>query len=201
LKSFNGTLADFVRLTVAAGRPIQTEWAAAQGGFPNRMPTWGQPYGGPLTTDQVEQIVNFVMNWQAEAEAGPAVSPNFKPIGSDTTAPLPAGDASRGQKLFAQQVKLESGTNAPCTACHSLVPNEIKVGPSLAGIADRAATRVPGMSAEQYIRESIQQPNAYLVTDSPTFVVNGKSVMPEGLGNSMSAQDLADLIAYLQTLK
>jgi len=30
---------------------------------------------------------------------------------------------------------------------------------------------------------------------------NGKSVMPDGLGNQMSPQDLADLIAYLQTLR
>lgn len=201
LKSFNGTLRDFVSLTVSAGRPIQTEWAAAQGSFPNRMPTWGQPYGGPLTTDQVDQVVNFVMNWQAEAQAGPVVPLNFKAVGSDTSAALPAGDAARGQKLFVQQVKMDSAQNAPCQACHSLQPGEIKIGPSLAGVASRAGSREPGKTAEQYIRESIQQPNAYIVPDSPTFAVNGKSVMPEGLGNSMSAQDMADMIAYLLTLK
>jgi len=59
----------------------------------------------------------------------------------------------------------------------------------------------PGKSAEQYIRESIQQPNAFIVPDSPTFQSNGKSVMPDGLGNNMTAQDLADVIAYLLTLK
>lgn len=199
LGGFGGTINDFIRLTVSAGRPIETAWAAAQGGFPQRMPTWGQPYGGPLTTDQIETIVNYVAGWGATA--GQAQTANFEAAGTDVTKALPAGDAARGQKLFAQTEKMANQSNAPCTACHSLVPNEVKVGPSLAGIAGRAATREPGKTAEQYIRESIQQPNAFIVTDDPKFQANGKSVMPEGLGNLMSPQDLADLIAYLQTLK
>lgn len=199
LGGFGGTVKDFIRLTVAAGRPIETAWAAAQGGFPQRMPTWGQPYGGPLTTDQVENIVNFVTAWGTTA--GQAQVVNFEAAGSDVMKELPAGDAARGKKLFAQEEKMASQTNAPCTACHSLVPGEVKVGPSLAGIADRAATREAGKTALQYIRESIQQPSVFIVPDDPKFQANGKSVMPDGLGNQMSPQDLADLIAYLQTLK
>ena len=202
LGGFGGTVQDFIRLTVAAGRPIETAWAAAQGGFPQRMPTWGQPFGGPLTMDQVETIVTYVMNWEPEAIAsGAQPAPNFKAVGSDVNATLPAGDATRGQKLFAQEEKLASGLNAPCKACHSLQPNQVIVGPSLAGIANTAATRVAGQPAEVYIRHSIQQPNEFIVPGNPAFVSNGKSVMPEGLGNAMAAQDLADLIAYLQTLK
>lgn len=200
LGGFGGTVADFIRLTIAAGRPIESAWAAAQGGFPQRMPTWGQAYGGPLTTQQVENIVNFIMGWQAGAGAAQAVQ--FDAAGSDTTKELPAGDAARGEQLFAQKVKQASGTNAPCTACHSLVPGEVKTGPSLAGVATRGGTRVAGLSAADYIRQSIQQPNAFIVPDSPAFKgANGKSLMPDGLGNLMSAQDLADLQAYLLTLK
>ena len=140
------------------------------------------------------------MGWEADAGAVQVIE--FDAAGSDTTIELPAGDAARGEQLFAQQVKQASGTNASCTACHSLVPGEVKTGPSLAGVATRAETRVAGETAEQYIRHSIQQPNAFLVPDNPAYVgANGKSLMPEGLGNLMSKQDLADLIAYLQTLK
>jgi len=40
------------------------------------------------------------------------------------------------------------------------------------------------------------------VPDDPKFKqTNGQSTMPEGLGNLMSDQDLADLIAYLLTLR
>jgi mono/diheme cytochrome c family protein len=200
LGGFGGTVKDFIRLTVAAGRPIESAWAIEQGGFPQRMPTWGKDYGGPLTSQQVEDIVNFIMGWEADAGAAQVIE--FDAAGSDTTVELPAGDAARGEQLFAQQVKQASGTNASCTACHSLVPGEVKTGPSLAGVATRAETRVAGETAEQYIRQSIQQPNAFLVPDNPAYVgANGKSLMPEGLGNLMSKQDLADLMAYLLTLK
>ena len=149
----------------------------------------------------MENIVNFVMGWEAEATSG-GVQAAFQGVGSDPTVQLPAGDAAHGEQLFAQKVKQASGTNAPCLACHSLVPGEVKTGPSLAGVADRAATREPGKTAEQYIRESIQQPNAFIVPDNPAFKgATGKSLMPEGLANQMSPQDLADLIAYLHTLK
>jgi cytochrome c2 len=199
LGGFGGTVKDFIRLTIAAGRPIESAWAIEQGGYPQRMPTWGQAYGGPMTTQQVEDIVNFIMGWEADAGAVQVVE--FDAAGSDINKELPPGDAARGQQLFAQQVKQASGTNASCMACHSLVPGEVKTGPSLAGVATRAATRVAGETAEQYIRHSIQQPNAFLVPDNPAYVSNGTSLMPEGLGNLMSKQDLADLIAYLLTLQ
>ncbi|MBP7689565.1 MAG: cytochrome c [Thermoflexales bacterium] len=198
---YGGTLRDFVKMTIAAGRPVQSEWAAALGGYAQRMPTWSQQYGGPLRDDQVNDLVNFVMNWEAEANAGPSVPLNFKPAGSDTTTPLPAGDATRGADLFAQKVKAGNNSNVPCKACHSLQPGQILVGPSLAGIGTLGATREPGKSAADYIRESIQNPNAYLVSDNPTYLANGKSAMPAGLGNSLSDQDLADIIAYLASLK
>ena len=122
-------------------------------------------------------------------------------IGSDQTAERPAGDAAHGADLFAQKATAASGSKLPCAACHALTAGEIKVGPSLAGVATRAPNREPGKTAEQYLRESIQATNVYIVPDDPKYAANGKSVMPEGLGNNMSAQDLADMIAYLLTLK
>jgi mono/diheme cytochrome c family protein len=200
LGGFGGTVKDFVRLTIAAGRPIESAWAIEQGGYPQRMPTWGKAYGGPMTEQQVEDIVNFVMGWEVDAGAVQVV--DFDEAGADVNKELPPGDAARGEQLFAQQVKQASGANASCKACHSLVPGEVLTGPSLAGVASRAGTRVAGESAEQYIRTSIQQPNAFLVPDNPAYIgANGKSLMPEGLGNLMSDQDLADLIAYLLTLQ
>ncbi len=201
-KTFNGTLPDFVKLTVAAGRPVPSTYAESQGGFANPMPTWSQQFGGPLRDDQVQDVVNFVLNWQAQANAGPTVPSNFKAIGSDLTAALPAGDATRGADLFAQKVRFKDNNPAHCKACHSLQTDTVIVGPSLAGLAARADSREPGKAAADYIRESIQNPSAFIVPGNANFVgANGKSNMPEGLGNNMSAQDLADLIAYLLTLK
>ncbi len=100
------------------------------------------------------------------------------------------GDPKRGEQLFNQTVL---GQNAGCMTCHSLEPDVTLVGPSLAGIATRAAERVPGMSAEQYLMQSLMEPDAYVVEGFPSGVMPSYKDLPE--------QDLADLIAFLLTLK
>ena len=80
-------------------------------------------------------------------------------------------------------------------ACHSLEPGVRIVGPSQAGLATRAGTRRPGYSAELYIYESITRPNAYIVD---TFQPD---LMPKTFKETLKPQDLANLIAFLLTLK
>jgi cytochrome c oxidase subunit 2 len=51
-----------------------------------------------------------------------------------------------------------------CSGCHTTVGVEGgSFGPDLTEIADRAATRVPGLDAEGYIRQSIREPDALRV--------------------------------------
>jgi cytochrome c2 len=78
-------------------------------------------------------------------------------------------------------------------ACHSLEPDVKVVGPSLAGVASRAATRKPGYAPDLYLYESITNPNAYLV---PGFQPD---LMPKTFADTLSPQDLADIIAFLMT--
>ncbi len=106
-------------------------------------------------------------------------------------AVIAGADPARGKEIFFAS---SIGEGTGCRLCHSLKPNEVKVGPSLAGIATRAATRVPGMSAEEYIRESILHPDAYIV---PGF----DNKMPAYISEGLSPQDLDDLVAFLMTLK
>lgn len=42
----------------------------------------------------------------------------------------------------------------------------ILVGPSPFGLAERAPSRVPGLAADEYIRQSIVDPEAFVVPDS-----------------------------------
>ncbi len=73
------------------------------------------------------------------------------------------------------------------------------IGPSLAGIGSRAQERAEatgrGITAEQYLRESIQDPNAYVVPGFPA-----PSPMPSYAGQ-FGSQDLNDIVAFLMTLK
>ena len=63
----------------------------------------------------------------------------------------------------------------------------------MTGISQRAGQRVPGLSAEEYIRQSILEPSAYLVSGY-------RNIMYPLYKDKLSQQDLADLIAYLETL-
>jgi nitric oxide reductase subunit C len=101
------------------------------------------------------------------------------------------GDAANGEKLFASN---------GCSACHSLKESEEIVGPSLFHIGQAAASIIKdggytgkAQTAEDYIRESIVEPNAYVV---PGF---GPGIMPQDFGKKLSAQDIDDLIAFLMT--
>ncbi len=79
-----------------------------------------------------------------------------------------------------------------CSTCHSTGTDTI-IGPGLSGLFDRAGSTVPGQSAEDYVRESIVDPGA--------FVVEGfANLMPATFAASLSSGDLQDLIAYLGTL-
>ena len=113
------------------------------------------------------------------------------PVGTDLDVALPAGDPARGDKLFHGKVNGQY----PCSACHSLTPGRALVGPSLGHIATTAAARRDGYPAERYIHESIVSPNAYAIAGY------NQNIMPVTFGAQMSPQDLADLIAFLMTLK
>jgi mono/diheme cytochrome c family protein len=103
-----------------------------------------------------------------------------------------SADAAAGEKLFASAV---IGTQAGCITCHSLTPDEVIVGPSMAGIASRAGSRVSGQSAEEYLRDSILNPDAYLVETFPA------GTMPQVWGDELSDEQVDQLIAYLMTLE
>ncbi len=205
-QNYANSLRNFIKLSIAAGRPIRTTYRSDEI-YAEPMPTWSQDFGGPLRPDQIESLVEFILNWQTAA-AAPTPTPAFEAVGSDLTKPLPPGDPKRGEALWNQEVKQASGIPASCKACHSLKPGETLVGPSLSGIATTAAQRIQApdykgqaKTPEEYIRESIQQPNAYIMDPNQFAAAPGVSKMPATLGNQMSAQDLADLIAFLMTLK
>ena len=81
-----------------------------------------------------------------------------------------------------------------CAGCHALQPDTIVIGPSLAGVATRAETRVQGEDARAYIETSILNPSAY--------VVDGfKDVMPKSFAKDLTSDDFNAIVAFLLTLK
>jgi nitric oxide reductase subunit C len=83
---------------------------------------------------------------------------------------------------------------ANCATCHSLEPDVVIVGPSLAGVATRAASRVSGMSAAAYLRDSILDPSAFVVPGFP-------DAMARNLGEVLDDQQINNILAFLETLE
>ncbi len=101
-------------------------------------------------------------------------------------------DPKAGEKLY---YDTSADTNAGCRVCHSLEKDERVVGPSFYGIATRAETRIPGMSAEEYLRQSILDPDAYVVEGYPA------GQMLKTFGEILTEEQIQDLIAFLLTMK
>jgi mono/diheme cytochrome c family protein len=81
-----------------------------------------------------------------------------------------------------------------CAQCHALTPDTVVIGPSLAGIATRAASRVPGYDTQTYLETSILIPEEYLVEGFA-------NTMPTNFGKELTSEEFAALVAYLMTLK
>ena len=108
--------------------------------------------------------------------------------GAPSSSDLPEGNADSGAQLFTESI----GGAPTCASCHTLDGTTL-TGPSLQGFGERAGTRVSGTTPEDYTHTSIVQPAAYIVSGFSNSMYNQ-------YGQRLSAQQLADLIAYLLTL-
>lgn len=101
----------------------------------------------------------------------------------DETAGRPVvGDIKRGENIFYKHT-------AACVLCHQLKGQGSTVGPALDGIATRGTP--------DYIRQSLLEPNKVLAKGYENL---GSSPMPP-MGDLFGPQELADVQAFLQTLK
>lgn len=104
----------------------------------------------------------------------------------------PVGDPNRGKEIFQIGVNNDA---PPCSACHLVREGGfgMSLAPNLHDIATTGNDRIETLSAEDYIRDSIIDPEQ--------FVISGFRVsMYPNYGVDLSEQDIADLIAYLMTL-
>lgn len=114
---------------------------------------------------------------------------------ADLAPPAPAGaaaGASPGQALFV-------GT-AACASCHAIqgVAQGV-LGPPLDGIASVAGSRIPGYSAEDYIRESIVEPDAYTAGTADGLSQDYQEGLMSATmaGIQLTDEDVEALVEYL----
>jgi putative membrane-bound dehydrogenase-like protein len=101
----------------------------------------------------------------------------------ESEAKVAAGDAKRGEDLF------YNSPVAACASCHTAQGKGGDVGPILDGIAVR--------SDKAYLLESLMEPNAKFAKGFENLEI---SPMPP-LGVLLKEQELADILAFLDTLR
>ncbi len=123
---------------------------------------------------------------ETQNQAAPAATLSVLPTTGDfeqIVANLPAGDADSGVKLF---------SSIGCNACHSLQKDQRLVGPSFYGLWTRSATNPSSLSARAYLYQSIVQPNAVIAEGYQP------NLMPPNYAAVLSAQQMADILAYIE---
>jgi len=101
-------------------------------------------------------------------------------------------DTLNGQALFNT---FQDAANYACSNCHLPDSEETNIGPGLLNIKDRAASRVPGQSAAEYIYQSIIDPLAYIVEGFDP------ELMPKNWQEIYTQLEIFDIVAYLLTLE
>jgi mono/diheme cytochrome c family protein len=193
---WSGSINDYIVATASGGRLASTRPQLYPGQGMPAMPSFSDEFGGPLRTDQIESIAAFIVNWEPGAEAvSPPPTPSGPVVGTDITKELPTGDAAAGEAL---------ATSLGCTACHITT----QTGPAWMASADQPGigTRATTRFTETGYSGSAKTPEQYLfesIVNSNTFVVPGftAGIMPQTYANQLTDQDVANLIAYLLSLK
>lgn len=198
---WGGTLDSFIQTTLIHGRPTSESY------WPEAMVSWSQRAGGPLRDDQIEDITNFILNWERDftvedllAVEQFAIRPGLPgasgeeivPVGTDVEAILAelegvTGDPMNGQEIY---------NNPPlaCIGCHAAEAVAPLTQNQWANINNVRLNepQFAGYTAEQYIVESIVNPGAYLV---PGY----GNAMPGDFSQRIDIQMLADIIAYIRS--
>ncbi|NJN37045.1 MAG: cytochrome c, partial [Nitrospiraceae bacterium] len=203
-------VSSYIKTTLIHGRP------GSESVWPAPMVSWSQLGGGPLREDQIDDIVAFLVNYNkgdawtledlasvqqfAKLHGGGEAAPAVPPVGSNVDAALPivepmVGDPVRGEALYTGTQRTETGDRLGCSSCHAGGAQ----APATEGTWERTETerltlaQFADYTAEHYLIESIIAPDVYVV---PGYA---SGVMPQNLGENMSAKDLADIIEYLHS--
>lgn len=182
-----GSLEDYIISTVSGGRLTSTRPDQYVGNTPlgqPAMPAWSEEYGGPLRPDQIRDIAQFILNWEATAlgQAQIEVLPTPTPRPEEAADPV-----ARGRNVYNER---------GCGGCHTVDGLSVGiVGPNLTHIGSIAETRISGMPAADYLRQSVLDPNAFVVEGFPS------NVMPQNFNELITPEQLDDLIAFLLAQK
>lgn len=176
----------------------------------------------PKQNLSAEEIVNLIafLDWVSKVDnqgwpprpilvTGASIPGTDMPATPPEASQTPPGarPIAGGENPIALGERVFRSATPACNACHSIAPGVNMAGPSLAGVATRAAQTIASADykgkakdAQAYIRESITEPSAHLVPGA-MYSASGISFMPNTYGKSLTPEQIEQLATYLVTLK
>lgn len=175
-----------------------------------------------LTDQEISDVIAF-MDWVANVDnqgwpPRPILVSGSSLPGADLTVAQQAGRGEAELPPGATPVRPDNDPVAlgeavfrsavpACTACHSMAPGVNLAGPTLAGMLTRAQETIDSpdytgsaTTPEDYIRESIVEPSAWLYPGA-MYSANGVSFMPATYGQDLTPEEIDHLVAYLASFK
>lgn len=158
-----------------------------------------------MTDKEIEQVIAFlkwVDNINTQGWPPRPIRVTGGPVEQEAAeSETPAqGAVAKGRALF-------NDSEIACNTCHSTAEGKKIVGPSMAGLIDRAKEHIESddyegsaEDVEGYIRESIVKPDAYIVPGK-NHANNGSSLMPGDYEERLEPDQVDQLVEYLMSLK
>lgn len=218
---FGGSLDGYIRTTLIHGRP------GSNNIWPDPMVSWSQRGGGPLRDDQINDLVNYIMNYDKGSNWTLA---DFNAVnqyallhgldageveesgGSDGTSPADIGpedcsisdDCVAGvgsvQEIAATMGEGDAANGSNLYTSLGCIGCHLggSVGPDTVGTFARVeAERLPAQEGEWTADEFVVAAIIYPNHYVPS--THTPNVMPPTFGQQLTLSDLADIVAYLKT--
>lgn len=201
-----GSMEAYVQLTLHAGRPskVNSQWAQV-------MPTWGTEFGGPLRADQIDHLVAYVLNWEESALQQTDEEDPWQPFqgvdtgwegvraaeaGEEGAETAEAAEPAAEEEAAAPTPPQELFVSMGCSGCHNMDAPQTDsergpVGPNMANLHETAGSKVEGLSAEEYVHQSIVAPNEYINEGYAA------GIMPPNFAERMSEEEINSMVAWL----
>jgi mono/diheme cytochrome c family protein len=136
------------------------------------MPSWSQANGGPLTDDEIDAIVTYILSWQTSGVPNLTPAPTATALPPITPVPGVEGDPNAGAALFAQD----------CAPCHG-DKGQGRIGATL-------AKDWPGVRPDLAVKSTIS--NGIAGSVMPAW--------SQAKGGPLSEPEINNLVAFILTL-
>jgi mono/diheme cytochrome c family protein len=150
---------------------LLTRETIAEGVPGTAMPAWSQDNGGPLSNEELDAVVHFILSWQTDG--APQITPGNTATPRAAVSPIPGieGDPNRGGILYDQN----------CAVCHG-IHGEGRIGATL-------AKAWPSIRPDLTIKTTIEKG----VTGSVM------PAWSRANGGPLAENEIDDLVAFLMT--